>query len=317
MRFLWSRRWIQYFALALIASIVCLLLANWQDSRRAQRDAEIERIDAHYGAPAVPLEEVLPTPDAEFSDDQEWTHVTATGEYRPEDAVAARNRPKAGSAGYWVLVPFDVDGGGTLIVARGWAPGSGTDATADGAPEPPAGAVTLTAWLRPAQDGTAEENTGDSVRAIDPPLLAGDDAYAQAYAYLDAEDPAPAESLEALPEPNTDPGSHLSYTFQWIAFSIMILAGVVYAAKRERDAVRRGERDDERAQDSVIAGVEYEVVDKDALLRGSVPLRSRSRSRGRSAHVPSSVRREPRALSRSQRRQEQDEDAALDAQLEV
>ena len=111
---------------------------------------------------------------------------------------------------------------------------------------PPAGTVTLTAWLRPAQDGDASENTGTSVLAIDPPLIAGDGAYAQAYGYLDSEDPAPAQSLEALPEPNTDPGSHLSYTFQWIAFSIMILAGLVYAAKRERDAVRRGDRDDRR-----------------------------------------------------------------------
>ena len=130
MSFLWSRRWIQYIAFALVAAIVCLLLANWQDHRRASRDAEIDRIEAHYSAAPVPLETVLPATDATFSDVDEWTRVEATGTYRPEDATVARNRPKAGSAGYWILVPFDVDGGGTLVVARGWAPGSGADATA-------------------------------------------------------------------------------------------------------------------------------------------------------------------------------------------
>ena len=310
MSFLWSRRWIQYIAFALVAAIVCLLLANWQDHRRASRDAEIDRIEAHYSAAPVPLETVLPATDATFSDVDEWTRVEATGSYRPEDATVARNRPKAGSAGYWILVPFDVDGGGTLVVARGWAPGSGADATAAEAPSPPAGSVTLTAWLRPAQDGDASENTGTSVLAIDPPLIAGDGAYAQAYGYLDSEDPAPTQSLEALPEPNTDPGSHLSYTFQWIAFSIMILAGLVYAAKRERDAVRRGDRDDAIARDKVVAGVEYEIVDKEALRHGAM-----RRSPAAGPRPVLGMRQDARALTRSQRRADADEDAALDAQL--
>jgi cytochrome oxidase assembly protein ShyY1 len=314
MSFLLSRRWLQYIAFALVAAIVCLLLANWQDHRRANRDAEIDRIEAHYSAQPVPLSTVLPATDAPFAEDDEWTRVEATGEYRPEDATVARNRPKNGSAGYWIVVPFDVDGGGTLLVARGWSSGSGADATAAEAPAPPTGAVTLTAWLRPAQAGDPAENTETSVVAIDPALLEGDGAYAHAYGYLDSEDPAPAQSLEALPEPNTDPGSHLSYTFQWIAFAVMILVGVAYAAKRERDAVRRGERDDAIAHDRVVPGVEYEVVDKEALLRGGTR-RSPAASQRPAPRPVLGMRRDARALTRSQRRADQDEDAALDAQL--
>ena len=130
MSFLLTRRWIGYIALALTAAVVCVLLAQWQDTRRATRDAEIDRIEAHYSAPAVPLDEVLPETDSPFAEESEWTHVEATGTYRTEDSTVARNRPKAGGAGYWILVPFDVYGGGTLVVARGWAPGSGADATA-------------------------------------------------------------------------------------------------------------------------------------------------------------------------------------------
>jgi len=307
MSFLLTRRWIGYIALALVAATVCVLLAQWQDTRRATRDAEIDRIEAHYSAPAVPLGEVLPQTDSPFPVESEWTHIEATGTYRAEDATVARNRPKAGSAGYWVLVPFDVDGGGTLIVARGWAPGSGADATAAEAPPPPAGTVRISAWLRPAQDGESGENPATSVRAIDPSLMEGGSAYAHAYGYLDTEDPAPAEALEALPAPNTDPGSHLSYTFQWYAFSLMIIGGFAYAAKRERDAIRRGDRDAQRAQDSVVDGVEYVVVDKEALRAGP----------RRAPAVAAGVRPQPRMMPRASRREEHDEDAALDSQLGI
>ncbi|SMY10907.1 SURF1 family protein [Brevibacterium jeotgali] len=317
MRFLLSRRWLQYFAFAVLAALFCGLLASWQNDRREDRDAEIERIERHYGAPEVPLSEVLPDADAPFAEHEEWTHVRATGTYRADESLVARNRPKDGGAGYWVLVPFDVEGGGTLLVARGWEPGSGADATAAEAPAPPPGEVTLSAWLRPAQDGDPAENTGESVVAIDPPLLVGDDAYANAYGYLDAEEPAPAASLEALPVPNTDPGSHLSYTFQWITFGIMILGGVVYAAKRERAAIRRGERDAEIAEDSVVDGVEYVVVDKEALRAGGVKRPGRSPAASRRAAAAGSRSPEPRLIPRSRRREQEDEDAALDSQLGV
>lgn len=317
MRFLFSRRWLQYFAFAVLAALVCGLLASWQNNRRENRDAEIERIEMHYDAPEVPLTEVLPDTDAPFAEHEEWTHVEATGTYREDESLVARNRPKAGSAGYWILVPFDVNGGGTLLVARGWASGSGADATAVEAPSPPAGEVTLSAWLRPAQEGDPSENTGESVVAVDPPLIVGDNAYANAYGYLNSEDPAPAESLEALPVPNTDPGSHLSYTFQWITFGIMILGGVVYAAKRERAAIRRGERDAEIAEDSVVDGVEYVVVDKEALLAGGVKRPGRTPAASRRAATVSGLRPEPRLIPRARRREQEDEDAALDSQLGV
>ncbi|SLM98399.1 SURF1 family cytochrome oxidase biogenesis protein [Brevibacterium yomogidense] len=317
MKLLFSRRWLQYFAFAIVAALVCGLLASWQNDRRANRDAEIERIEAHYGAPAVPLDEVLPSTDAPFSEDEEWTHVQATGTYRTDESVVARNRPKAGSAGYWILVPFDVQGGGTLLVARGWESGSGADASAAEAPAPPPGEVTISAWLRPAQEGDSSENTGESVVAVDPPLIVGEEAYANAYGYLDSEEPPPAEPLEALPEPNTDPGSHLSYTFQWITFGIMILVGVAYAAKRERAAIRRGERDDELAEDSVVDGVEYVVVDKEALKAGGVKRPGRSQAAARKAALAANLGMEPRKIPRSRRREQEDEDAALDSQLGV
>lgn len=325
MRFLFTRRWLQYIGLAVIAAIACGLLANWQNERRESRDAEIDRIEAHYSADPVPLESVVPTPQTELDEDEEWTRVSTSGVYRTGEAVLARNRPKEGRAGYWVLVPFDTADGATVLVARGWIAGSGADATTADLPAPPAGEVDLTAWLRPAQTGTAAENTPatayapGSVLAIDPDLIVGDDAYQGVYAYLEAEEPAPAEAPDPLPAPDTDPGSHLSYTMQWIAFGIMILVGVAYAAKRERDAVRRGDRAAPSSEPQ-----EYVVVDKAALAAGGRVSRTqryvnRPSQRGRSDQPdrPGRPRRSPGRSTAQERRARSaaDEDAALEQQL--
>jgi len=83
--------------------------------------------------------------------------------------------------------------------------------------------------------------------------------------------------------------------------------------------VRRGDRDDTPAHDRVVRGVEYEVVDKGALLRGGTrrsPAASQRSTSQRSNQRPVlGMRRDARALTRSQRRADEDEDAALDAQL--
>lgn len=40
-RFLYSRRWLGYYAMLLIFAIGCVLLSNWQFSRREEARAEI------------------------------------------------------------------------------------------------------------------------------------------------------------------------------------------------------------------------------------------------------------------------------------
>src|SRR5690606_41862700 len=76
-------------------------------------------------------------------------------------------------------------------------------------------------------------------------LAAGPDgaAWAQgrtvsAYGALRSEAPAPAARLISLPEPNTDPGSHLSYAFQWGIFAIGAIGGYVTLWSRARGDLR-------------------------------------------------------------------------------
>ena len=109
----------------------------------------------------------------------------------------------------------------------------------------------------------------------------------------------------------------MSYTFQWIVFGIMILAGVVYAARREKRALDAARS--EQAADA--APTEYVVVDKAALARGG--RRSAGASTGAGRYGGGRTTRPGRADPRSpqssrspqrQRTEEELEDALLDSQ---
>lgn len=326
-RFVLSARWLRYIALAIVAAVACGFLANWQDHRRAARDAEIERIETNYHGAARPLPEVLPDRTAPLPVDAEWAKVAVTGSYDPGATVLARNRSLQNQAGFYVVVPLVLDSGDTIAVVRGWVPttSEGSAPAREAIPAPPAGEVDVEMWLRPRQDASGDSNPPGLIRAIDPDAIPGmDSPVTEAYGQLSAEDPAPADDgLTPLPPPSTDPGSHLSYTFQWIVFGIMILAGVVYAARREKRALDAA-RSEQAAE---AAPTEYVVVDKAALARGG--RRSAGASTGGGRYGGGRTTRPGRADPRSpqssrskqssrspqrQRTEEELEDALLDSQ---
>jgi cytochrome oxidase assembly protein ShyY1 len=308
-RFILSTRWLRYIALAILAVVACLFLADWQDQRRAQRDAEIERIEVNYYGELRPLDSVLGSPTAELDPEDEWARVSMTGSYDADATVLARNRAQQNQAGFYVVVPFVTDSGATIAVARGWIPTSDTGTTPDPAaiPSPPAGRTTVEMWLRPKQDGSGDENPPGLIKAIDPDVIPGmAQPFTEVYGRMASEDPEAAEAITPILPPSTDPGSHLSYTFQWIAFGIMILGAVVYAARREKKA-----HDAQAAREQGIdpTPVEYVVVDKDVLKQGG-------KAAARTGSTSSRYGTAPKARPSRRRKpsEEELEDSLLDAQ---
>ncbi|WAL40825.1 SURF1 family protein [Brevibacterium sp. BRM-1] len=269
--FILSSRWLRYIALAVLAACACGLLANWQNHRREERDAQIATIETHYEGSPVPLNQALATRDDTLRADQEWTKVSGHGRYDTAHTVLARNRSLGGQVGFYVVVPFDLERGGQIAVVRGWVPvpSDSPQPELDSLPQPPQGQTTVTMWLRPAQDGAKDDNPPGSIKAIDPARIPGmDEPYAHVYGEMAAEEPAGQDGLQPLPKPNTDPGSHLSYTMQWIAFGIMILVAVLIGARRERSA-RAEDRARADARESAEADEGFVLVDKDALASGA------------------------------------------------
>jgi len=293
------REWVTLAVGVVVLVALCLVAGRWQWNRYVDRDAEIQQIEANYVATPVPVEDVLPGPGAELDDGDTWRPVTLEGRYETDATVLLRNRPVGGTPGFHVLVPFVTDpapgapDGLVVVVDRGFVP-LGTDAVTPGdLPAPPAGAVEATVTLRADEPAADRDAPAGQVQAIstDQVLAAGPDggAWAEgrtvgAYGQLRSEDPAPAERLEALPKPDTDPGSHLSYAFQWAVFALGAVLGFWLLVRRDRR--------DARGEDVVLTAGD--------LLAADDPDAARAR---RAARV-----RRPTA--------EDEEDALIDAQLD-
>lgn len=247
-RFLRSRRWAGFLALAVVFAIVCCALGTWQLNRRAEALTELARIDGNYDAEPVPVAEAMPDP-AVFDEDDKWLPVELVGEYLPEEEVVVRGRPYGGTVGYEVLTPFRTEDGLVFAVDRGWVP----DGTAGSYPPPPEGEVVVSARLK-ADEGTVggRTSTGSVFGTVDLGELAertGEPFYTAAYGLLvgppTEEPPLPAA------RPIRDEGPHLSYALQWFVFAIMGFVGLGWAARQEKRGLEEamaqadGARDDD------------------------------------------------------------------------
>jgi cytochrome oxidase assembly protein ShyY1 len=247
------RQWVTLAVGVVVLVALCLVAGRWQWNRYVDRDAEIQRIEANYASAPVPVAEVLPRPGAALGPADVWRPVTLEGRYASDATVLLRNRPVGGTAGFHVLVPFvtvpapGAPEGLVVVVDRGFVP-LGTDAVTPGdVPAPPAGVVEATVTLRGDEPPSGRDAPDGQVQAIstDQVLAAGPDgaAWAEgrtvgAYGQLRTEVPAPTTRLEALPKPDTDPGSHLSYAFQWCVFALGALAGFWLLVRRDRRDAR-------------------------------------------------------------------------------
>jgi cytochrome oxidase assembly protein ShyY1 len=223
--------------------------------------------------------------------------VELEGSYVADATVLLRNRPVGGRGGYHVLVPFEAQLPGqdiVIVIDRGFVPLGSDGSAPDAVPAPPSGTVTVVASLRADEPPSSRGTPPGQVQAIstEQVLAAGPDggAWAEgrtvgAYGALRSEEPAPETRLAALPKPDTDPGSHLSYAFQWVIFAIGAIGGYVLLWRRERGALR-GE--------SVSAGDLLLASENEADADG-VRARRQARDRRRTA--------------------EDDEDALIEAQL--
>ncbi|MCP2284102.1 Cytochrome oxidase assembly protein ShyY1 [Promicromonospora umidemergens] len=245
-----TRQWVILAVAAVVLAALCLVAGRWQWNRSESRNAEIDLIQANWSAPVVPPGEILAGPGAALPESEVWRPVELEGNYVTDATVVLRNRPVAGRNGYHVLVPFETQVNGqdvVIVVNRGTVP-LGRDATGpDAIPAPPSGSVTVVAALRADEPPSDRGAQPGQVQAISTAqvLAAGPDGAAWAdgrtvgaYAALRTEVPAPDVGLATLPKPDTDPGSHLSYAFQWGIFAIGAIGGYVLLWRRERGALR-------------------------------------------------------------------------------
>lgn len=232
-----TRRAVGLVLLAVAVSVACVFLGRWQWHRHVARDAAIRLVEQNYSADPVPLDALLTAPGATLDPGDVWRQATVTGTYDADATVLLRNRPVNSQPGFHVITPLVLEDGSALVVDRGWVAWDDDASGELDVPAPPAGEVTVTVHLRPDEPADARSAPAGQVQAINvgQVLAAGgsDAAWYGGYGGLVEESPAPSVALGALPAPSTDPGSHLSYAFQWWTFSAGSLVAFSWLARRE------------------------------------------------------------------------------------
>ncbi|WP_245994116.1 SURF1 family protein [Nocardioides immobilis] len=243
-RFLLSRRWLLFFLAIIVLAVGTWWLGEWQFGRLDDRRARNEVIEANAHDDPVPVDDVLAEAEP-VATDEEYTVIEATGTYAVDDTLLVRYRTRDSAPGMQVVVPLITADGTALVVDRGWAPEEqdGTDPLST-VPEPPAGEVTITGWVRADGEGDSTEVSAGGMRAIASEEVgkALDLEVYGGFVELLSEDPAPEESLEPPEDPDTGQGPHFFYGLQWWFFGVLALGGFGYLAWDERKHGPRGLR---------------------------------------------------------------------------
>lgn len=245
------RRAVGLVLLGVALAVACVFLGRWQWHRHVARDAAIQVVERNYSADPVPLADFLPEPGAVLDPDDVWRQATVTGTYEADGAVLLRNRPVDSQPGFHVLVPLRLEDGAVLVVDRGWVAWDDDASGEVSVPAPPAGEVTVTVHLRPDEPASERSAPAGQVQAtnVDQVLAASgtDAASFGGYGAALDEEPAAPTALGGLPAPSTDPGSHLSYAFQWWTFAVGSVAALTWLARRELLEAVPSEEDEQGA----------------------------------------------------------------------
>ncbi|MFJ2413621.1 SURF1 family cytochrome oxidase biogenesis protein [Streptomyces brevispora] len=241
-RFLLTRQWLILALLALVMIPTMVELGFWQLHRHEHKVAQNSLISHNLKAKPVPVA-ALTSPGHTVPRSDYWRAVKATGTYDEKHQVVVRRRTSTdGSIGFHVLVPFDLRGGGTVMINRGWIPTADDQRAFPDVPAAPKGEVTVTGRLK-ADETTGSSgikdlsdlpdrqvmliNSAEQSKLLSRPVLGG---------YLEQTGPVPSGDTPELIEAPDDSsiGPHMAYAVQWWLFAAGVPVGYVVLARREK-----------------------------------------------------------------------------------
>jgi surfeit locus 1 family protein len=231
------RLWSALLTALLVALLVSL--GQWQLQRAAEKRAMYEAFAAGNDRTV--------TIDAATAPVARYQHVAAAGHYDAEHQFLIDNMPSAqGRAGYFVITPLELAGGGTLLINRGWVGLGATRAdlpnvTIDAAPRvihgrvdhlPVAGIkMGVPAPLAPPYPIVAEFPTTTQItKALSSRPLAP----AAEVILLDARESA-GYARDWQP-PGFPAARHIAYAVQWFALAVTLLIIYFFTNSSRRES---------------------------------------------------------------------------------
>ncbi|MFM2119328.1 MAG: hypothetical protein RL722_796 [Pseudomonadota bacterium] len=242
--------------IALVAMAVTARLGLWQLDRAQQKLARQTELDQRANLPSLGAAD-LPPAASPLPPELLQRRVRLQGRWLNERAIWLDNRVMVGRTGFFLLTPLALDGGGTVLVQRGWWPRDLTDRSRVPPLPNSSPLIALEGHIQAAPSATYQlgaETPGSLVRQnADIAALAtefrlplrplvvvqdGEDLTLP----VKSEPAVPADSITATPPtpattprllrqwqpPAADVSKHHGYAAQWFALSALTLALYVW-----------------------------------------------------------------------------------------
>ena len=232
--------------LTIVLIALLISLGRWQLRRAEEKRALFESFAA--GADAIRAIDAATPPLRRYQ------HLEATGHYDQERQILIDNMVDAGRAGYFVVTPFALAGGGWVLVNRGWVPLGSSRAARPAIP------VSGDArWVRGRADNMPSPGIQMGTKAaLAPPYpvvasfpsrgevanLLGESSWAAAAEMVLLDPGEPDGYVRHWAAPGFPPMRHIGYAVQWFALAFTL--AVIYVATN----LRRGSA----AQGSSVSG---------------------------------------------------------------
>jgi len=235
MRIRFRFRSIPFLATVLLVALG-VSLGQWQERRAAQKISLHQQLaDRAAEAPlvlspaTVAAATAIATPGAAAL---EYRRVKVTGQFVAGWPLYLNNRPQAGRAGFYLVMPLKVAGSDShVLVTRGWLPRHAGDATRLPPYATAGGTVTVDGIVKAGvghimQLGVPEPvRPGAIVQNIDPAQFAQASGLKLQPFFIEQSGPAPAAEglVRDWPAPSLGVEKHQGYAFQWYALAVMAL----------------------------------------------------------------------------------------------
>lgn len=216
-------------AFTVLVGALLLSLGFWQLRRLDEKEALIARIESRVGATPV-----APPPPVAWAGlatlDYDYRHIRARGRFRSGADALVYDRAPEGlgpEPGYYVFTPFDLAGGGVVMVDRGFLPQSRADDPAWRAP--PESETTIVGLMRAPQSRNMFTPADDPARGRwytrDPAAMAAALGVAGAAPFsvaLDADAAPQGAGPRPAPGKPNFPNNHLSYAVTWFGLALAL-----------------------------------------------------------------------------------------------
>jgi hypothetical protein len=231
-KFLLRPKWIATHFLVIVLMVTMVNLANWQWHRYHERKDFNATLVQRFDVPVSPLSTLLTNGKPA---DIEWMPTEMSGTYLQGKDVSLVNVSQSGIAGYDAVTPLLMSDGKVVLVNRGFVP------LATPFPAAPSGEISILGRVR----ATSKRRTGEvsdpitgdltEVHRIDIDRLQKqiDGQLLPVYVQLLKSTPVESNSLSTIADPEFSNGPHLSYTVQWLLFTLCAAGGWLALVKRE------------------------------------------------------------------------------------